>query len=89
MYLYLDMVTYAGWCTYGKDKRNWIEPVTANNVSKCKQECLDTTGCVAFSYANETTYNCILYEDGPYTHGNGKSETTCYIIPKGKLASFY
>ena len=83
------MTTYAGRCTYGSDERNWIKPVTASNVFKCKQQCLVTGGCVAFSYSKETKDNCILYEGGPYTHGNDRSDTTCYIMPKGKLVLIY
>ena len=36
--------------------------------------------CVAFAYAPGEVNNCDLYGNGPYTHGNGRDNTKCYIM---------
>ena len=53
------------------------------DAEECYEKCKSTTGCVAFAYdTNNDNLDCDLYEDGPYTTGNGRADTTCYIVPR-------
>ena len=64
-----------------------MKSIHDTDVKKCQQHCIGNTGCVAFSYSSGSK-TCNLYEGGPYTYGNGKRGTKCYIM-KGKLGYFY
>ena len=84
-YLDVGLPSFAGWCRYGSNERDHIKYITINGALSCKQQCLDTEACSAFSYQPEVKNNCNLYQGGPYTKGDGRAGTTCYIMPKGKL----
>lgn len=61
--------------------------VDTDDAEACYEECKSTTGCVAFAYETGKSSpfkDCDLYEDGPYTTGNGRDDTTCYVVPKCK-----
>ena len=79
-----ELASFGGWCRYGSDERNWIESVTVSTYIECEQVCRGNTKCVAFSYKANVNNNCNLYEGGPYTYGDGRTGTACYILG-GKL----
>lgn len=85
----LGVTSFDGWCRYGSDAREFIGSVTSNEVSKCKEQCSSTNGCTAFAYTIEASNNCNLYRNGPYTYGNGKEKTTCYIMHSGTWILIY
>ncbi len=76
---------FGGLCRYGSDYRDHFKTITSTNPHECQQNCIDITGCVAFSYTSDAIENCNLYRGGPYTYGSGKPDTTCYII-QGKFS---
>ena len=83
-----NLENFGGWCRYGSDNSDWNDAITVIDVLECQQHCIDNTECAAFAYTRWVTINCDLYQGGPYTYGNGKSDTTCYIM-KGKPGYFY
>ena len=89
------MTKFSGYCRYkkknGKEKWGQIEfGISAESSEDCYKKCKSYAGkkngnavCVAFAFVTKETENCDLYKDGPYTYANDKSNTTCYIMPKG------
>ena len=64
-----------------------IVRVSSAMVHECTQNCINTSGCVAYSYKS-TTGECQRYGGGPYTNGDGIDEGfKCYLLP-GKLTLF-
>ena len=49
----------------------------------CYARCQSTDDCVAFAYYKNDDTNCDFYRGGPYTYGNGRKDTTCYVMPEG------
>ena len=74
--------------------------VGKNKYSDCENHCIAIDGCTAFSYeytgyelldmnsCDECTNNCRIYTGGPYTKGDGRTNTKCYIRP-GDFSSFF
>ena len=52
-----------------------------SSVSKCQEECAANDSCVAFAYHDNN--DCPLYQNGPYTYGDGTETAKCYIMPPG------
>ena len=93
LYLCIARVTYDGWCRNGVDSETFSggTGTDENSVTKCKRKCYRNMECVAFSYEtpkDSSWFNCKLYKGGPYTHGNGRRNTTCYILQQGLCLSF-
>ena len=64
-----------------------IEEMNTIYALKCQQKCELRRECVAFSYTpGDTDNNCVLYEGGPYTHGDRDAKSICYIMTKGSTA---
>ena len=87
-----NLLSFIGYCRYGQyeDKRDLLDQVTENTVSKCQEKCGATKNCVAFAYKEDATNeNCYLYGNGPYTYGTGREDTKCYIMPPGIVLSLY
>ena len=79
-------VSYSGYCRFESDKKDTIRELNTLNVRACYKECQSTKDCVAFAFDDDDTgNNCDLYRGGPYTYGNGREYTTCYIMPAGKF----
>ena len=90
MVLGVDLPFYEGWCRYGSDNRGWMEGHATNNDVKCYEICQNTNGCSAFSFEYSTVDEpCNTYTDGPYTYGNDRVNTKCYILPNGKRLDNY
>ena len=73
---------FVGWCRYGSDERDWIHALTIDSSFECKQECIAVSACTAFSYDEGGTNNCNLYRNGPYTYGDGRESTKCYVMAR-------
>ena len=60
-----------------------IKSLTTDSALKCNEECSASIACTAFSFEKGVglTSNCNLYHKGPYTYGNGRENTRCYIMP--------
>ena len=88
-----ELEFFDGYCRYSLnykyDLRNHTSQSTRNTLSKCYEKCKTETTCVAFAYAPNETANCNLYANGPYTYGNRKPNTRCYIMPLGKMILRY
>ena len=94
-YTGLPFANFPGKC---RDKNNNYHPENGashndTTVWQCYNWCKARGDCIAFSFDTYyTIFNCYLYAKGPYgpyTHGNGAADTTCYIIPEGILLTFY
>ena len=84
------MQAFDGYCRYGSDDKNWIKELDATNKHNCYEQCQTTDGCTAFAYeSNHPNKDCALYREGPYTYGNGRDYTTCYIMRTGNLTYSY
>ena len=80
----VDLSFHDGWCRYGSDYRGWMEALAINSDVKCYKKCQKTIGCNAFSFEyNNVLEPCNMYTGGPYTYGNGRVNTKCYVLPKG------
>ena len=80
LFLGLELTSFNGHCRYGSNKRrkfSYIENV--ESAKRCYKECRIVIKCVAFSFTSDDK-DCNLYEGGPYTHGNGKSSSMCYLM---------
>ena len=85
MPLGLDIPYFDGWCRYGSDNREWIDGFEIKDDAKCYEKCKATNDCVAFSFEyTNVDEPCNTYRGGPYTYGNGRLNTKCYIMPKGR-----
>ena len=63
-----------------------MEALAINSDVKCYKKCQKTIGCNAFSFEyNNVLEPCNMYTGGPYTYGNGRVNTKCYVIPKGQI----
>ena len=76
-----------------------ITTTDENSLTACKEKCHEFDTCVAFAYESPkdpNNANCHTYEGGPYTKGNDRKHTTCYIrnmdilpdMKHGTLTSF-
>ena len=71
-----------GWCRYGNNDTDWMQELVVADVDACRQACRSQQDCTAYSWEEgDSTSPCDLYRGGPYTHGNGRANTTCYILP--------
>ena len=85
MPLGLEISYFDGWCRYGSDNREWINGFEIKDDAECYEKCKATNDCVAFSFEySNVDEPCNTYRGGPYTYGNGRSNTKCYIMPKGR-----
>ena len=67
-----------------------MEGHATNNDVKCYEICQNTKGCSAFSFEYSAVDEpCNTYTDGPYTYGNDRVNTKCYILPNGKRLDNY
>ena len=85
------LVSYDGWCGTGDNTDVIIGQTEKDSYSACENKCYEYDECTAFSYettADPKYYNCQIYKGGPYTHGDGKTNTKCYIRP-GDFLSFF
>ena len=73
-------MVFDGLCRDRSNNRDWLMATTRNSASECRKECGGMNDCVAFSYKTKGEKNCNLYRNGPYTHGDGKNNTKCYIM---------
>ena len=90
------MSTFTGYCRYKSStgQQAWgklIWGLTADSSDDCYKKCksygekTEKHGvCSAFSFEPKETKNCDLYKDGPYTGGDDRTNTTCYLMAKGK-----
>ena len=63
-----------------------MEALDTNSDVKCYKKCQKTIGCNAFSFEyNNVLEPCNMYTGGPYTYGNGRVNTKCYVLPKGLI----
>lgn len=74
-----DLTSFAGQCRYGDDKKNYIGNSQEPSVSDCQKACENEDGCTAFTF--KSTGWCFKYRGGPYTHGDGRTGNTCYVMP--------
>ena len=75
---------YSGLCRDESGEREPTGFLTANDVNSCYDTCLGIAGCTAFAFNyNKRGRNCHLFRGGPYTKGNGRAYTKCYVMPKG------
>ena len=51
---------------------------SVNSQKECHEKCIGSSDCVAFTFSGPKY--CYLYSKGPYTHGNGVSGSTCYVV---------
>ena len=80
----LKLQTLNGFCQYGAGNKDVITEIDTYDANGCYYQCKVTDGCVAFSYITNALYiDCALYRGGPYTKGNGRGLTTCYLMPIG------
>lgn len=90
LYIGLGMPFFDGWCRYGPDRTDWMNSYTIKEERFCYEKCETINDCVAFSYdSNNVDEPCSIYRGGPYTHGNGRYNTRCYLMPKGKLQIYH
>ena len=75
---------HRGYCRYGKDRSSLIKQDATVSALKCHQDCQASYACVAFSFSTDLQRGCVLYGGGPYTHGNGRQNSKCYIVYSGK-----
>ena len=81
----LEISYFDGWCRYGSDNREWINGFEIKDDAECYEKCKATNDCVAFSFEySNVDEPCNTYRGGPYTYGNGRLNTKCYIMPKGR-----
>ena len=82
---YIVLESFDGQCRYGSDKADTIRGGSkyVASLSKCNEECAATSTCVAFAYWDENY--CVLYRNGPYTHGDSKKTVKCYQMKSGTL----
>ena len=86
---HLGLPSFAGFCRYGSDHRDWIKDLASTSGSKCLKQCQTTPKCVAFAFTpSGIGRECDLYEGGPYTRGDGSVGSTCYIM-QGKTLLLY
>ena len=75
--------SFIGNCEDNSDDSYPDSIVSAQDCTECEEKCRKMSMCVAFSLDLPTVNdNCNLYKGGPYTHGNGKTGTLCYILPE-------
>ena len=55
-----------------------IKAPRTNSASNCKVQCTNLSNCVAIAY-NKGNGICALYQNGPYTYGDGVANVDCYI----------
>ena len=83
---------FQGDCRYQNDENHILSRVQDHSLDDCKKNCLDTSGCSAFTYKVRLTGNeCILFQGGPYTKGSKRSRKTakCYVLKYGKISFTY
>ena len=81
--------SYNGFCRFGSGRKNWIFDLDTANAMECYEQCKLRGDCVAFAYnLNFAGNDCDLYRGGPYTYGNGRKDTTCYVMPEGIFDRF-
>ena len=86
----LALPSFAGRCRYNSNQHDFIKNLVSTSASKCHVQCQITHNCVAFAFSPKLTgKECDLYEGGPYTIGNGRSGSTCYIMSPGKPIWLY
>jgi len=75
---------FDGLCRYGSNKMKFLKSFDTSSSNECEGRCVDTRSCVAFAYVintdNPANIDCLLYSGGPYTYGNGRSNTKCTIL---------
>ena len=74
------MTTFDGYCRYGSGKSDSIKLKGKDSVSTCQKECAALSNCTAFVYRNYEQ-SCFLYRNGPYTYGDYKINTKCFLMP--------
>ena len=89
LYIGLPSTTFPGLCRDKNDDSKFAKGGYTEGVSvfQCYDSCKIRHDCVAFAYSFEDPFDCELQVDGPYTHGSGDSDYTCYVI-QGKNYSF-
>ena len=78
----MPSIRFTGVCRYKDDDSQKIsgnEAPSVDSPEECHEKCKGEWDCVAFSF-NEFTNFCYLYAEGPYTHGDGDSSYTCYVM---------
>ena len=74
------MTTFDGYCRYGSGESDSIKLKGKDSVSTCQKECAALSNCTAFVYRNYDQ-SCFLYRNGPYTYGDYKINTKCFLMP--------
>ena len=88
LYIGFPSTHFSGYCQDKNDSKKWLNGgyTSGFSVFQCYDSCKIRHDCVAFTYGNSRRA-CVLYVDGPYTHGSGYSGVTCYIM-QGKNLFF-
>ena len=81
----IDLPSFDGFCLYDGGVDNKIKQTKVKSASECMEACSNISECTAFAHEAFLAEPdlCDLYRHGPYTHGNGRNNARCYIIPKG------
>ena len=77
------------------DKNTDNYPIGARHydtsLSQCHNLCTAGDDCIAYTF-DISDRSCRLYAmgpNGPYTHGSGIADRTCYIMPEGTILTLY
>ena len=79
------MTTFDGYCRYGSGESDSIKLKGKDSVSTCQKECAALSDCTAFVYRNYDQ-SCFLYRNGPYTYGDYKINTKCFLMPYNRMS---
>ena len=79
------MTTFDGYCRYGSGESDSIKLKGKDSVSTCQKECAALSNCTAFVYRNYD-HSCFLYRNGPYTYGDYKINTKCFLMPDSRMS---
>ena len=89
MSLDVDLPAFDGYCLDAADTSDDFRPGHITNDAKgCEEKCKEKEGCTAFSFTSNVG-GCTLYQNGPYTHGDGTENTKCYTINQGTFKLYF
>ena len=91
----MPSIRFIGTCLNKDDDYDLIsenERPSVNSPEECHQKCHGESDCVAFRVEKpsllRSSHGCILFAKGPYTHGNGDGDMTCYAM-SGEIYCFH
>ena len=80
---HLPPTNFSGSCRDENDGKTHLgDKILEINELHCYDMCKQVNGCAAFRYKTSTR-ECRFYKHGPYMHGTGSVDYTCYIVQEG------